>query len=687
MCAWIPANLGEDEGRQKRTKEEIEDAFDGEVTVSEDRPKGILGNAALAEFSALLNAFCPTGPGGGVNPHCSPGTAATGAGGFPVGHKFTKTYNGQTYEVEVLASGYQVTDPSGIKSTYGSLTSAAQGVRGNTTSINGWAFFNQTRPSAATPATPPAQASPMPAAPVPKALGPNGLTVGDTYTKTYQGQDHKLEITANGFQITDPLGSVKTYSSLSAAAMGVKDNNVATNGWAFFGIDRPTTASPPIASTPATPSQSGPNVSTPQPAGPTVPYQKETNWQTGSPQPGVLNGIPFASAPPKFWEKTKDVDIKEPKPLSKIDRVGVMIKESDGRIWIVQPTNNFGDRKYTMPGGGVEKGLTDQQNALKEVWEETGLHVKITGHVGDFIDSNNGNNGRLYFGERIGGAPWDAKVESHIISTKTGKPAAESETVSLVTPDHAAQLLHRTDDLAQLASVNPISVGTKTDSNVIKKIVEAVKPAATAYDNSQKSAGLKTGNPILHAVQDWRGFNDKPTVVSKSDMDKLIAKGDHIEMLRGVTGHGSLTSKDLADAFRTGDNFPGHGVFGSGTYADATKGTGNMATHSYGRGGDLIRMALPKDAKIIEESELERKVPSNPSGFSGYANGNGSSAECWMGVQAALAGYDAIHVDGKSSRHGSYGNSMRLVDGGFYVILNRGILTVQGTNAKGHVIK
>src|SRR5206468_2225742 len=113
----------------------------------------------------------------------------------------------------------------------------------------------------------------------------------------------------------------------------------------------------------------------------------------------------------------------------------------DGRIWIVQPTNQFGNRKHTLPGGGVEPGLTDQQNALKEVWEETGLQVEITGHLGDFIDSNNGNNGRLYVGRRVGGAPWDAKIEQHIIDPKTGKPAAESDSVMLVTKERAAQLL------------------------------------------------------------------------------------------------------------------------------------------------------------------------------------------------------------------------------------------------------
>jgi hypothetical protein len=47
----------------------------------------------------------------------------------------------------------------------------------------------------------------------------------------------------------------------------------------------------------------------------------------------------------------------------------------------------------------------------------------------------------------------------------------------------------------------------------------------------------------------------------------------------------------------------------------------------------------------------------------------------WLGVQAALAGYDAIYVDGTQDRHPVYGK-------GFYVVLNRSIVTVQKENEK-----
>lgn len=410
----------------------------------------------------------------------------------------------------------------------------------------------------------------------------------------------------------------------------------------------------------------------------------ETHYDTGKAQPGQsLNGVDFKSAPPKFWEKTPDVDIKEPPPLKRIDRVSVMIQEPDGRIWIVQPTNGFGNRKFTMPGGGVEKGLTNQQNALKEIWEETGLQVEITGHHGDFIDSNNGNNGRLYIGKRVGGAPWDAKIESFIKSNKTGQPAAESETVSLVTPEKAAKLLHRTDDLAQLMTVHPIKLDTPTrgkGSEPLKKLLAAVQPKALDYVAKQRAAGnYKPGNADLHAVQEMRGFNKTPTVVSDKDFDAMMAKGDHIEMLRGVTGFSGKTADELAEQFRSGDHFPGHGCFGAGTYCDSTKGYSNAASQYADGSGSIIRIALPKSAKIIKQSELEKLVPEEPTDAVKY--GHHPRNQEWWGVQAALAGYDAIEVDGKSKHHGSYGK-------GYYVVLNRGALTVQKTNAqRGYKIK
>lgn len=640
-CAWIPW-LGLDDDGQKVTKGRIDaaiaksrkladDDFHAGAKISKARPEDLLASLLTnsegwvinigrieGTRSRIMNAFCPTGPGGGINPHCSPGSSV-GYGKFS-GH-ISPTFNIHTGDgVSGYLKSHLDSDPKTklSKSQHDKII----------------------------------------------AMNPHGVKNGEFKTAWVT----KEQLVA--LKAILPAGTKIKQGTYDPATKDLKKST-------------PGGKKPPTAPTPPTPVPAHP-VNPAHAHLPVVPMAHEHHFETGKPAPGILNGVPFAPAPAKFWEHTKDVDIKEPAPLKPIDRVGVMIKEADGRVWIVQPTGQFGNRKFTLPGGGVEKGLTNQQNALKEVWEETGLQVKITGHLGDFKDSNNGNNGRLYVGERIGGQPWDAKIEAHIRHPVTGKPAAESEKVSLVTKEKAVELLHRTDDLAQMATVHPIPLSTKTSGQMMDKLVNGLQPAASQY---QGKGGA--GNAELFVVQHLRGFSEKPALLTKKDMDDLVKKGDHIEVLRGISGHGSKTGKDLAEQFRTGDHYPGFGIFGSGSYFDSTKGGNNVAGSSYGAGsgGAVVRAALPKTAKIVQQSDLETLVPARPVASKHGTGGAGTHTENWRGVQAALAGFDAIHVDGKSPTHGSYGNRTRSETEGFYIILNRSILTVQKEDAKGHVIR
>jgi len=70
-CAWVPAGVGEDSGGQKSSYKEVKAAIkeagaEPGAPISRDRPTL---NAVL-DFERALNAFCPTGPGGGVDPSC-----------------------------------------------------------------------------------------------------------------------------------------------------------------------------------------------------------------------------------------------------------------------------------------------------------------------------------------------------------------------------------------------------------------------------------------------------------------------------------------------------------------------------------------------------------------------------------------------------------------------------------------
>jgi ADP-ribose pyrophosphatase YjhB (NUDIX family) len=89
---------------------------------------------------------------------------------------------------------------------------------------------------------------------------------------------------------------------------------------------------------------------------------------------------------------------------------GCIIKEPDGRVWLVSPTNQFGGYKNTFPKGKIEDEMSWQANAIKEVFEESGLKVKIVGYACD-VDRTSSVT-RYYHAVRVGGTPADVGWES-----------------------------------------------------------------------------------------------------------------------------------------------------------------------------------------------------------------------------------------------------------------------------------
>lgn len=142
-----------------------------------------------------------------------------------------------------------------------------------------------------------------------------------------------------------------------------------------------------------------------------------------------LKEAPLKGKPPYDYLNHKDeiVSVAGKKPAS-----GVFITEPDGRVWIIKPKNRFGGYKQTFPKGKVDEGLSPQANAIKEAWEESGLHVKITGIVGEFEGDT--SISRIYTAERIGGSPKDY--------------GEETDGVVLAKPEDLHSLLNRSRDRA-----------------------------------------------------------------------------------------------------------------------------------------------------------------------------------------------------------------------------------------------
>jgi 8-oxo-dGTP pyrophosphatase MutT (NUDIX family) len=82
----------------------------------------------------------------------------------------------------------------------------------------------------------------------------------------------------------------------------------------------------------------------------------------------------------------------------------VIVQEPDGRIWTFEPKGHFGGYERTLSKGRVDEGQTEQQAALRELWEETGLLGEITGDVGWYRGTTTMTH--YFTARRTGGAPW-----------------------------------------------------------------------------------------------------------------------------------------------------------------------------------------------------------------------------------------------------------------------------------------
>jgi 8-oxo-dGTP pyrophosphatase MutT (NUDIX family) len=136
----------------------------------------------------------------------------------------------------------------------------------------------------------------------------------------------------------------------------------------------------------------------------------------------ALNGINFSKwsdAPntASAWEILAAQSIIDEPPFAppshKKHAAGVVVEESDGRIWIIAPSNGFGGYIATFPKGTLELGASKQATAIKEAFEESGLRVELTGFLADTERTTSYT--RYYLAKRIGGNPADMGWESQAV--------------------------------------------------------------------------------------------------------------------------------------------------------------------------------------------------------------------------------------------------------------------------------
>lgn len=157
----------------------------------------------------------------------------------------------------------------------------------------------------------------------------------------------------------------------------------------------------------------------------------------------TLNGVKFARVAKGSWHAVPDTRLSEPALPSDPNlrlATGCVIREPDGRYWLAEPTGHFLGYWCTFPGGGLEEGLTPQQNARKEALEELGLLVRISAWLGD-VQSDRGYR-RYYLATRIAGIPGDMSHGEKV----PGLNCDETQAVHLAPPADAALRLNSIRD-------------------------------------------------------------------------------------------------------------------------------------------------------------------------------------------------------------------------------------------------
>lgn len=76
-------------------------------------------------------------------------------------------------------------------------------------------------------------------------------------------------------------------------------------------------------------------------------------------------------------------DPSAPKPTRIVPAASAVVTDQDGRILLQRRTDSG---LYALPGGMMDLGESLPQTAVREVREESGLDVEITGLVGTYTD-------------------------------------------------------------------------------------------------------------------------------------------------------------------------------------------------------------------------------------------------------------------------------------------------------------
>lgn len=155
----------------------------------------------------------------------------------------------------------------------------------------------------------------------------------------------------------------------------------------------------------------------------------------GGVMPPLLNGLVPARCAlslPSFEEAVPEPEFVLPPGLKAA--AGAVVVEDDGRVWLVSPTNGFGGYAATFPKGRVDPGASLQHTAVREVFEESGLAVRLEAFLADVRRTQTYT--RYYVARRVGGCPsamgWETQAVHLVPAARLGEIAAHPNDAAVI---------------------------------------------------------------------------------------------------------------------------------------------------------------------------------------------------------------------------------------------------------------
>ena len=115
-------------------------------------------------------------------------------------------------------------------------------------------------------------------------------------------------------------------------------------------------------------------------------------------------------------------DPNAPTANSIVPSVNVVVVDDQGRILLIRRTDN---ENWAVPGGGMDLGESISDAAVREVKEETGIDIEVTGVVGIYTNPRHvieyTSNGEVrqefsivFTGRPVGGSPTPSSESSEV---------------------------------------------------------------------------------------------------------------------------------------------------------------------------------------------------------------------------------------------------------------------------------